>query len=391
MSISLTQVVNVGSYLVKKQLTGVKRYPLMLMLEPLYRCNLACAGCGKIDYPEEILNQRLTVEQCLGAIDECGAPGVVIAGGEPLLHHDLPEIVKGAVARRKVTIVCTNALLLLKHIDKFKPNKLLSWSIHLDGDQAMHDKAVCQDGVFDKAVEAVKVAKAKGFNVQINCTLFDGADPDRMAAFMDHMKTLGAGVTLSPGYAYERAPDQAHFMNRKRTKTFFRELFKRGKGRGWEFTQSDMFLNFLAGNETFACTPWSMPARTVFGWQKPCYLLGEGYVETFKELMEDTKWDDYGVGNYEKCADCMVHCGFEGTAVKSTFSNPLHAAMVSLFGIKTDGEFAPEISTANQRPAQYVFSGHVEAKLEDIRAGRMNTLDITKSKKRRAQPAPAAE
>jgi len=389
MSISLTQTLTVGAYVVKKQLAGVKRYPLVLMLEPLYRCNLACAGCGKIDYPDEILNQRLSVEQCLGAIDECGAPGVVIAGGEPLLHRDLHKIVEGAVARKKITIVCTNALLLLKHIHKFKPSRFFSWSIHLDGDKEMHDRSVCQDGVYEKALEAIEVAKAKGFNVQVNCTVFDGADPDRVAAYMDDMKRLGAGVTISPGYAYERAPDQEHFLSRNRTKSFFRELFKRGKGKGWEFTQSDVFLNFLAGNETFECTPWSMPARTVFGWQRPCYLLGEGYVETFKELMEDTRWDDYGVGNYEKCADCMVHCGFEGTAVKATLSNPLHAAKVSLFGIKTNGAFAPDIPLTGQRPAEYVFSAHVEEKLAEIRAGKSKTLDLRKAKRRTQQTAPA--
>jgi hopanoid biosynthesis associated radical SAM protein HpnH len=390
LSISFTQVSKVGPYVLKKHLTGQKRYPLVLMLEPLFRCNLACAGCGKIDYPDDILNQRLSYEQCMESIDECGAPGVVIAGGEPLLHRDLPRIVEGCIERKKVTIVCTNALLLKKHIDKFKPNRFFSWSIHLDGDQAMHDKAVCQDGVFDTAVEAIKLAKSKGFRTQINCTLFEGAEPERMAAFMDEMKTLGVGVTLSPGYAYERAPDQAHFLNRQKTKSFFREMFARGKGKKWEFTQSDLFLNFLAGNETFECTPWSMPLRTVFGWQKPCYLLGEGYVPTFKELMEDTKWDDYGVGNYEKCADCMVHCGFEGTAVKATLANPLHAAKVALFGIKTDGDFAPDISLANQRPAEYNYSAHVEEKLEEIRSGKMNTLDIRKSK-RRTQPVTAAE
>ncbi len=389
MSISLTQTLTVGSYLLKKQLTGVKRYPLVLMLEPLYRCNLACAGCGKIDYPDEILNQRLSVEQCLGAIDECGAPGVVIAGGEPLLHRDLHKIVEGAVARKKMTIVCTNALLLLKHIGKFKPSRFFSWSIHLDGDKEMHDRSVCQDGVYEKAIEAIEVAKAKGFNVQVNCTVFDGADPDQVAAYMDEMKRLGAGVTISPGYAYERAPDQEHFLSRAKTKTFFRELFKRGKGKGWAFTQSDLFLSFLAGNETYECTPWSMPARTVFGWQRPCYLLGEGYVDTFKELMEDTRWDDYGVGNYEKCADCMVHCGFEGTAVKATLTNPLHAAKVSLFGIKTEGAFAPDIPLDRQRPAEFVFSAHVEEKLAEIRAGKSKTLDLWKAKRRTQQAAAA--
>jgi hopanoid biosynthesis associated radical SAM protein HpnH len=395
MSISLTQTVTVGKYVLGKHLRGVEKYPLVLMLEPLFRCNLACAGCGKIDYVDEILNQRLSYEQCMEAIDECGAPGVVIAGGEPLLHKDLPRIVEGSIARKKITIVCTNALLLTKQIDKFKPSKYFSWSIHLDGDEAMHDHAVCQEGVFTKAVEAIKLAKAKGFRVQINCTLFDGADPKRMADFMDEMKKLDVGVTLSPGYAYERAPDQAHFLNRKKTKTFFREFFAEGKKRTgakkkWEFTQSDLFLNFLAGNETFGCTPWSMPLRTVFGWQKPCYLLGEGYVDTYKELMDGTEWETYGVGNYEKCADCMVHCGFEGSAVKETLKNPLKMMKVAFGGIKTDGDFAPEIDLSRQRPAQNVFSAHVEEKLEEIRSGKLKTIDITK-KKRNREPVIAAE
>ena len=395
MSISLTQTVTVGRYVLGKHLAGVEKYPLVLMLEPLLRCNLACAGCGKIDYVDEILNQRLSYEQCMQAIDDCGAPGVVIAGGEPLLHKDLPRIVEGAVARKKVTIVCTNALLLMKQIDKYKPSKYFSWSIHLDGDEAMHDHAVCQDGVFTKAVEAIKLAQSKGFRVQINCTLFDGADPERMAAFMDEMKKLGVGTTLSPGYAYERAPDQAHFLNRKKTKTFFRAFFaenqKRPKDKRWEFTQSDLFLNFLAGNETFGCTPWSMPLRTVFGWQKPCYLLGEGYVDSYKELMEDTEWDKYGVGNYEKCADCMVHCGFEGSAVKETLKNPLKMMQVAFGGIKTQGDFAPEIDLSRQRPAQDVFSKHVEEKLEEIRSGKLQTIDITKKKRDRAAAVVAAE
>ncbi len=395
MSISLTQTVTVGKYVLGKHLAGVEKYPLVLMLEPLFRCNLACAGCGKIDYVDEILNQRLSYEQCMQAIDECGAPGVVIAGGEPLLHKDLPQIVEGSIARKKITIVCTNALLLLKQIDKYKPNKYFSWSIHLDGDEAMHDHAVCQEGVFTKAVEAIKVAKAKGFRVQINCTLFDGADPLRMAAFMDEMKTLDVGVTLSPGYAYERAPDQAHFLNRQKTKTFFRDFFaegqkRKGAAKKWEFTQSDLFLNFLAGNETFGCTPWSMPLRTVFGWQKPCYLLGEGYVDTYAELMEGTEWEKYGVGNYEKCADCMVHCGFEGSAVKETLKNPLKMMKVAFGGIKTTGDFAPEIDLSRQRPAQDVYSTHVEQKLEEIRSGKLQTIDITK-KKRNREPVIAAE
>ena len=369
MGIPLGQAARIGAYVLRQHLAGRKRYPLVLMLEPLFRCNLACAGCGKIDYPDEILNQRLSYEDCMAAIDECGAPAVSIAGGEPLLHRDMPRIVEGFVARKKFVILCTNALLLAKKIDQYRPSPFLSWSIHLDGDQVMHDASVCQGGVYDKAVEAIRLAKAKGFRTQINCTLFDGADPERVARFLDAMRALGVnGVTISPGYSYERAPDQAHFLTRTKTKTLFREIFKRGRGgKAWSFTQSGLFLDFLAGNQTYACTPWSMPARTVFGWQKPCYLLGEGYVKTFKELIDGTDWDRYGVGNYEKCADCMVHCGFEGTAVLDSFKNPLKLLTVTARGVKTDGPMAPEIPLDRQRPAEYVFSSHVERALEEIK------------------------
>ncbi len=369
MGFPLQQAARIGAYVMKQQITGVKRYPLVLMLEPLFRCNLACAGCGKIDYPDEILNQRLSYEQCMEAIDECGAPAVSIAGGEPLLHRDMPRIVKGFIAKKKFVILCTNALLMKKKIDQYEPNEFFTWSIHLDGDQAMHDKSVCEDGVYQKAVEAIQLAKSRGFRTQINCTVFDGADPERLASFFDEMNAVGCdGITISPGYAYERAPDQAHFLNRAKTKQFFRDVLKRGKGgKNWNFTNSSLFMDFLAGNQTYECTPWSMPARTVFGWQKPCYLLGEGYTKTFRELMDDTKWDDYGVGKYEKCADCMVHCGFEGTATTDAVKNPLKMFMVSMRGVRTDGPMAPDISLANQRSADYVFSDHVEKKLTEIR------------------------
>jgi hopanoid biosynthesis associated radical SAM protein HpnH len=358
----------VGAYILKKQLGGEKRYPLVLMLEPLFRCNLACAGCGKIDYPGEILNQRLSVDQCMAAIDECGAPVVSIAGGEPLLHRDMPKIVEGFLARKKFVILCTNALLLTKKIDQFKPHPFFTWSIHLDGDQMMHDASVCQDGVYEIAVKAIKLAKSKGFQVNLNCTLFQGADPERVARFFDEMKALGInGVTVSPGYAYERAPDQEHFLTRTRTKQLFRDIFKRGRGKGWSFTQSTMFLDFLAGNQSYHCTPWGNPTRNVFGWQRPCYLLGEGYAKTFKELMEETDWDAYGVGNYEKCADCMVHSGFEASAVGDIIKRPLTALSVTLRGVRTDGPMAPDIPLDKQRPAQFVFSKHVEERLAEIR------------------------
>ncbi|MBV8563963.1 MAG: adenosyl-hopene transferase HpnH [Methylobacteriaceae bacterium] len=372
MTIPLRQVVRVGAYILRQHLVGRKRYPLVLMLEPLFRCNLACAGCGKIDYPDKILNQRISVKDALDSVDECGAPVVVMAGGEPLLHRDLPKIVEGVIARKKFAIVCTNALLLEKKIDQYKPSPYFTWSIHLDGDQEMHDRSVCEPGVYDRAVAALKTAKAKGFRVTINCTFFNDADPERIAAFFDTVTEMGVdGITVSPGYAYERAPDQKHFLNRSTTKELFRGVFRHGKEKGrekWTFQQSGLFLDFLAGNQTYHCTPWGNPTRTVFGWQKPCYLLGEGYAKTFKELMEDTRWDDYGVGNYEKCADCMVHSGFEATAVADTVKHPLKAALVTLNGVNTTRPMKQDIPLDRQRPAEFVFSTHVEKKLAEIRA-----------------------
>jgi hopanoid biosynthesis associated radical SAM protein HpnH len=369
LGIPLLQKLHVGGYLIRQQLAGRKRYPLVLMLEPLFRCNLACAGCGKIDYPDDILNQRISVADALQAVDECGAPVVSIAGGEPLLHKELPEIVKGIIARKKFVYLCTNALLMEKRMKDYEPNPYFVWSVHLDGDKQDHDKSVCQEGTYDRAVAAIKEAKRRGFRCNINCTLFNNADPERMAKFFDNVMAMGVdGITVSPGYAYERAPDQQHFLNREKTKTLFRNIFKRGNGgKNWSFSQSGLFLDFLAGNQTYHCTPWGNPTRTVFGWQKPCYLLGEGYAKTFKELMEDTNWDNYGVGNYEKCADCMVHSGFEATAVNNAVSNPIKTALVALRGVRTEGPMAPEISLEKQRPPEFVFSRHVQTKLEEIR------------------------
>lgn len=378
MGIPAKQAARIGAYVLKQHLLGRSRYPLVLMLEPLFRCNLACAGCGKIDYPDEILNQRLSYEDCMEAIDECGAPAVSIAGGEPLLHREMPQIVEGYIKRGKFVILCTNALLMAKKIDQYKPHENFTWSIHLDGDKEMHDRSVCLEGTYEKAIEAIKLAKGRGFRTQINCTLFHGAEPERVAKFFDEMMAMGLdGITVSPGYAYERAPDQEHFLNRERTKKLFRDILARGNGgKKWAFTQSDLFLDFLAGNQTYECTPWSMPARTVFGWQKPCYLLGEGYTKTFKELMEGTEWEKYGVGNYEKCANCMVHCGFEGTAVTDSVKKPWKLIPLQVRGVKTEGPMAPEISLANQRPAEFVFSRHVEHKLAEIRSSKTVSEEV---------------
>ena len=371
MAVPLNQAIRVGAYVVKQHVLGRKRYPLVLMLEPLFRCNLACAGCGKIDYPAEILNQRLSVAECMQAVEECGAPVVVIAGGEPLLHKEIAQIVEGAIARKKFVIVCTNALLLEKKMDLFKPSKWFSWSVHLDGGREEHDASVCQTGVYDRAVAAIAESKRRGFRTIINATLFNNAKPEKVAAFFDDVTEMGIdGISVSPGYAYERAPDQQHFLNRNATKELFRGIFSRqSKGKKkWSFNQSSMFLDFLAGNQQFHCTPWGNPTRTYFGWQRPCYLLGEGYTKTYKELMETTEWDRYGTGNYEKCADCMVHCGYEATAVMETINRPWRAAAQAVRGIRTEGPMAPDIPLDKQRPAEYVFGRHVEQALARIKA-----------------------
>jgi hopanoid biosynthesis associated radical SAM protein HpnH len=369
MPIPMLQKALVGAYIIRKHLAGQKRYPLALMLEPLFRCNLACSGCGKIDYPDDILNQRLSLEECLGAVDECNAPVVSIAGGEPLLHKDMPAIVRGIVARRKFVYLCTNALLMGKKLDQYQPSRFFIWSVHLDGDEQMHDRSVCQQGVYERAVAAIGHAKQRGFRVNINCTLFNDANPQHVAAFFDTVQAMGVdGITVSPGYAYERAPEQEHFLTRGATRQLFRDILKLGDGgRKWAFSQSSLFLDFLAGNQTYHCTPWGNPARTVFGWQRPCYLLGEGYTRTFKELMEETDWDAYGTGNYEKCANCMVHSGYEATAVRDTMARPLTAWKVAVAGVRTEGTMAPDIPLDKQRPAEYVFARHVDIKLSEIR------------------------
>ena len=369
MPIPLRQTIRVGAYVLSRRLKGIRRYPLVLMLEPLFRCNLACAGCGKIDYPDAILNQRLSVGECVAAADECGAPIVVIAGGEPLLHREIEQIAQRIIAKKKFVYLCTNALLLQKKIELFEPSPFFAWTVHLDGDRDDHDRSVCQTGVYDRAVAAIKLAKARGFRVNINATLFDTAEPERVARFLDEVTDMGIdGITVSPGYAYERAPDQEHFLNRHRTKQLFRDIFKRDPHRRWSFNQSSLFLDFLAGNQSYHCTPWGNPTRYYFGWQRPGYLLGEGYTKTFKELMEETDWDAYGTGNYEKCADCMVHSGYEATAVMDAVKNPLKAAAVAFRGIRTDGKMASEIPLDRQRPAKYLFSGHVEQAMARLRS-----------------------
>lgn len=340
MSVPLRQQLAVGIYLIKQKLKNVKKYPLVLMLEPLYRCNLACAGCGKIDYPDDILDKRLTVKQCLDAVDECNAPMVSIPGGEPLIHKEMPEIVRAIVARKKFVYLCTNALLLKKRIKDYTPSPYLNFSIHLDGNKARHDASVCQDGVFDIAVDAIKLALGKGFRVTVNCTLFQNETADEVVKFLDYVTELGVeGITIAPGFSYEHAPQQDVFIKSKDVKDLFRGIFSIGKNRKWKLNHSGLYLDFLAGNQDYECTPWGNPTRNVFGWQKPCYLLAdEGHVDTFQELLDTTPWEKYGNASNVKCVNCMAHCGYEATAVEDMLAHPLKGLLVSLRGPKTQGD-----------------------------------------------------
>jgi hopanoid biosynthesis associated radical SAM protein HpnH len=326
MAVSAKQAMAVGGYIFKQKLTRKKRYPLVMMLDPLYRCNLACAGCGKIQYPEEILKKCMTPEQAFKAAEECGAPMVNIAGGEPLIHPQIKEMVDGFVARKKYLYVCSNALLLERKLDLFTPSEYLTFAIHMDGIKEHHDKSVCRAGTFDTAVKAIKEAKRRGFRVTTNTTVFEGHPAEDLQKFFDEMTDLGIdGMMISAGYSYEKAPVQDKFLKVEQTRAFFKKVFApmHTGEKKWEFNHSPFYLDFLEGKIDYQCTPWAMPNYSIFGWQRPCYLFSEdGYAETFKELMEETDWDKYGRGRHAKCSNCMTHCGYEGTAVKDSMSSP---------------------------------------------------------------------
>jgi hopanoid biosynthesis associated radical SAM protein HpnH len=322
MGVPVSQMWTVASYVIGQRMKGRKQYPLVLMLEPLLRCNLACAGCGKIQYPAHVLKKNLSPEECFRAVDECGAPIVSIPGGEPLMHPQIAEIVKGLVARKKYIYLCTNALLLAERLHEFTPTKYLSFSVHMDGEREHHDFSVCREGTYDVAVKGIRLALERGFRVTTNTTLFEGANPESVRQFFDDMMELGVeGMMLSPGYTYDKAPDQEHFLTRKKTRNLFREILS-NRADNWRFNMSPLFLEYLMGKRQYKCTPWGMPTYNIFGWQKPCYLLQDGYADTFDELIRETNWENYGTesGN-PKCANCMVHSGYEATAVNDTFGS----------------------------------------------------------------------
>ena len=362
MGVPLVQQYRVMRYILSQRLRGRRKYPLVLMLEPLFRCNLSCTGCGKIRYPEEILDRQLSVDECLAAADECGAPVVSIAGGEPLLHPEMPRIVEGIVRQKRFAYLCTNGLLLRKRIHQYTPSPYFTFSIHLDGSREHHDASVAKEGVFDVAVEAVKAARAGDFRVTINCTLYEGITPREVADFFDFVTDQGIeGITVAPGFHYEKATNQEGFLRKQAGKQLFREIFKLGRGRRWTFNHTGLYLDFLAGNQTYQCTPWGTPTRNVLGWQQPCYLLvNEGHVASFQQLLTSTDWDNYGTGRNPKCGHCMLHSGFEATAVDDTMRHPFKALGVFLRGPRLEGPMAQDLLLDNTATA----SGREEKKLE---------------------------
>jgi len=330
MPIPVGQALKVGLYIFKQKMKGRKRYPLVLMLEPLFRCNLECIGCGKIQKPNEILKKNLSPEDCLKAAEECGAPVVSIAGGEPLMHPEIQEIVEGLIAQGRYVYLCTNALLLDGFLGKLPVTPLLTLSIHLDGLEETHDRIVAQKGTFKVAVEAIRKAKKLGYRVTSATTFFEDTTVDQAEKFLDFTKPLGVdGVTLASAFRYPDAPDQEHFFARRRTFEFFNELLSKNVNGRWDINHSPFYLDFLKGNRDYDCTPWGNPNYSVLGWQRPCYLLDEGYTETFEELMETTAWENYGHKNHPKCADCTAHCGYEATAAEdatASFKNMIASA-----------------------------------------------------------------
>jgi hopanoid biosynthesis associated radical SAM protein HpnH len=324
MTVPLRQSMKIGGYIFRQKLAGREKFPLLVELEPLFQCNLECVGCGKIQHPEHVLKRRMPVEQAIAAIEECGAPMVSIAGGEPLIHPEIDEIARQLIKRKKYVFLCTNALLMEKKLDLFKPDRYFAWAVHMDGLRERHDESVSRDGVFDKAVSAIKAAKQAGFRVTTNTTFFTQDSPDTIRSVLDFLQyELDVdAMMISPAYAYEKAPDQEHFLGVQQTHDLFKEAFADGRRRKWRLNHSPLFLDFLEGKVDYGCTAWGIPSYSLFGWQRPCYLMSDGYVETYKELVETTDWDAYGRGRDPRCENCMAHCGYEPTAALATSRSP---------------------------------------------------------------------
>ncbi|MBP2704026.1 adenosyl-hopene transferase HpnH [Microbispora sp. RL4-1S] len=334
MPMPIRQSLRVSGYILRQRLRRRARFPLLLELEPLFACNLKCAGCGKIQHPADVLKRRMPVEQAVAAVEECGAPMVSIAGGEPLMHPQIGEMVRALTARRRYVFLCTNALLIPRKIDEFEPSPYFAWTVHIDGLRERHDESVCKEGVFDEAVAAVRECRRRGFRVTTNTTFFNTDSPRTVIEVLDYLNDdLGVDqMMISPGYAYEKAPDQDCFLGVRETRELFRKAFADGNRKRWRFNHSPLFLDFLEGKTDFPCTAWAIPSYSLFGWQRPCYLMSDGYAKTYRELVEETDWDAYGRGRDPRCANCMAHCGYEPTAVFATLGS-LRESIRALRGV----------------------------------------------------------
>ncbi|MFJ2033223.1 adenosyl-hopene transferase HpnH [Streptosporangium sp. NPDC087985] len=323
MTVPIRQSLRIGGYVLRQKLRRRAKFPLLVELEPLFACNLKCAGCGKIQHPAGVLKQRMPVEQAVAAVEECGAPMVSIAGGEPLMHPQIGEMVRQLVKRKKYVFLCTNALLIPKKIDQFRPSPYFAWTVHIDGLRERHDASVCKEGVFDEAVAAVRECRRRGFRVTTNTTFFTTDSPRTVVEVLDYLNDDLAvdQMMISPAYAYEKAPDQDHFLGVREIRELFREAFSGGNRDRWRFNHSPLFLDFLEGKVDFPCTAWAIPSYSVYGWQRPCYLMADGYASTYRELVEETDWNSYGRGRDPRCANCMAHCGYEPTAVFATLGS----------------------------------------------------------------------
>lgn len=327
MGVPIRQMVRVGTYLLSQRIKGNDKFPLIVELEPLFQCNLECAGCGKIQFPKEILAKRMSVEDAIDGVMESGAPMVSIAGGEPLIHPEIDVITRELLARKKFVYLCTNGILLERKIERFEPSPYFSWVVHVDGLRERHDEVVCREGVFDTCVAAIRDAKARGFRVTTNTTIFDTDTPETVRGVLDFLndELEVDQMMISPGFAYEKAPDRDNFISVERSRALFAAAFSEGRRKHWRLNHSPLFLDFLEGKRDFDCTAWAIPSYSVFGWQKPCYLMADGYAETYRQLIDETKWEDYGRGRDPRCANCMAHCGYEPTAVVESMSHPIQA------------------------------------------------------------------
>lgn len=369
MPVSISQQYKLASYISNNKLKGEpKKIPLVLMLEPTFKTNLNIKVCGKTDYPDPVLSEYLSPEKCVYSAQECGAPIVSIAGGEPLLLDDMPETVDELVKKKKFVYLSTNGLLLPKNIFDYKPSNYFTFVVNLNGFKDEHDKISGQDGVFENAIHAINLAKVKGFKITVNCTIYLHQRIKNIIEFFEFLtnELKVDGINITPGFPYERAKDQKNFLDRGNVIKFFRNVFKSKKFPKWNLNHTNLYLDFLAGNQSYFCTPWATPTRNIFGWQKPCYHLAEGYYKTFQELIEKTDWKKYGTGNYEKCINCMTHCGYEPTAIQDVFNYPLKSIFRKILGIKTTGPIVDEISSAGARPSEDLHDKIVESKMYEL-------------------------